>query len=129
MKLIQQYKQFIKFGFVATGYNVAAYFIYATLVYFHCNYLIASTISFLVGVLLSYFMNRSIVFSVKHHNYVLLIRYIIFYMLLLGINLTLLHGLVSLLRVNPYLAQILITMIAALISYNTMRVLVFRKIE
>ena len=129
MKLIQRHMQFIKFGFVAASYNLVAYSIYATLIYFHCNYLIASTISFLLGVMLSYFMNKRIVFAVKHHHYVLIMRYIIFYMLLLGINLILLHGLVSLLKINPYLAQILTTMIAALISYNTMRVFVFKKIE
>ncbi len=128
MKLIWRYQQFIKFGFVAASYNLVAYSIYATLIYFNCNYLIASTVSFLLGVVLSYFMNKFIVFSVKHNNYILIIRYVTFYVFLLGINLTLLHGFVSLLKANPYLAQILTTIIAALISYNTMRIFVFKKI-
>lgn len=129
MKLIRRYQQFIKFGFVAASYNLMAYFIYAALVYFKCNYLIASAVSFFLGVILSYFMNKLIVFAVKHNNYSLIMRYVSFYVLLLGINLALLHGFVSLLKIDPYLAQVLVTIIAALISYNTMRVFVFRRVS
>ena len=127
MTLIRKYKQFIKFGFVAIGYNLFAYAIYAVLVVLKCNYLLASSISFIAGVTLSYFMNKSIVFATKHNHYGLILRYIFFYLVLLGFNLGVLHIFVKSLMINPYIAQILVTFISALISYNTMRVFVFRK--
>jgi putative flippase GtrA len=127
MKLIKRYQPFIKFGFVAIGYNVAAYLMYVTLIYFKCNYLMASAVSFFLGVALSYFMNKSIVFAIKQHSHTLVFRYLAFYLALLAVNLVLLHGFVSLLKINPYWAQIFVTALAAFISYNTMRVFVFRR--
>lgn len=127
MKFIRRYQEFIKFGVVAVSYNFIAYVIYVSLLYFNCNYLIASTISFFIGVILSYFMNKFIVFPVKDPNHTLIIRYFIFYLLLLCANLVLLHEFISLLKINPYYAQILVTFIAALISYNTMRIFIFRR--
>lgn len=127
MNLIRKYQQFIKFGFVALGYNLFAYAIYAGLVALKCNYLFASSVSFVAGVTLSYFMNKSIVFATKQHNYGLISRYVLFYLALLGFNLGVLRIFVKSLMINPYLAQILVTFISALLSYNTMRVFVFRK--
>ena len=127
MKLIRKYQQFIKFGLVALSYNLFAYVIYAGLVALKCNYLLASSIAFVIGITLSYFMNKSIVFATKQHNYGLFSRYILFYLVLLGINLGVLHVFVKLLMISPYVAQILVTFISALVSYNTMRVFVFRK--
>lgn len=127
MNLIRKYRQFIKFGLVALGYNLFAYAIYAGLVVLKCNYLFASGISFVAGVTLSYFMNKSIVFATKQHNYSLISRYILFYVALLGFNLGILHIFVKSLSINSYLAQILVTFISALLSYNTMRIFVFRK--
>lgn len=127
MNLIRKYQRFIKFGFVALGYNLFAYAIYACLISLKCNYLLASSFSFIVGVTLSYFMNKSIVFATKQHNYGLVLRYLIFYLALLGFNLVVLHVFIKILAINPYLAQILVTFISALVSYNTMRTFVFRK--
>lgn len=126
-KLICRYKKFIKFGFVALGYNLIAYLIYAGLVFIKCNYLLASIVAFVFGVFLSYFMNKTLVFSEESHSHVLVVRYFLFYFALLGANLLMLHFFVQFLHVNPYLAQVVVTMLAAILSYNTMRFLVFRK--
>ncbi|MCD6046245.1 MAG: gtrA-like family protein [Gammaproteobacteria bacterium] len=127
MKLIMRYQQFLKFSFAAIGYNLAAYFIYAILIYLKCNYLIASTTSFCAGTILSYFMNKSIVFTIRYHSHNLIIRYVTFYMVLLAVNLMLLYELIHLLKINPYLAQMVVIIASAFISYNTMRMFVFRR--
>lgn len=127
VKLIQKYKQFIKFGLVALSYNLAAYLIYALLIYFKYNYLMASTIAFFSGLTLSYFMNKKFVFASRHHNYAMIIRYIVFYVSLLGVNLALLHEAIYLLKINVYLAQIFVTGITALISYNVMCRFIFHR--
>ncbi len=127
MILIKNYLQFIKFGLVALSYNLFAYIIYALLISMQCNYLIASTMSFIFGVAISYFMNKKIVFrSTLNHNK-LIFRYIYFYVVLLIFNLGVLNLFVKVLMINLYLAQILVIFVSALVSYNTMRTLVFRK--
>lgn len=126
MKLNIWLRQFIKFGFAALGYNIIAYLIYACLIYFSCNYLIASIISFVCGVLLSYCINKTLVFNIKHHNYLLFIRYFIFYSFLLGVNLFMLHVFVYILKINLYFAQILVTLVSALVSFNIMRRMIFQ---
>lgn len=126
MKLIKNYKQFIKFGLVAVSYNVVAYIVYILIIYWGYNYLLASTTAFFLGIVLSYLLNKQIVFNSKHQDYTTIIRYTIFYAFLLGLNLVLLRTFVYSLKVNPYLAQILVTGIAALVSYNVMRIFVFK---
>ncbi len=126
--LICRYKKFLKFGFVAVGYNLVAYFIYVSLIFIKCDYIVASTVSFISGVALSYVMNKNLVFSIKSgHNLGLVIRYFSFYLALLVINLAMLHCIVQWFNINLYLAQILTTIIAALVSYNTMQRFVFKK--
>jgi len=128
MILVIKYQQFIRFGFVALAYNLFAYMVYAGLIMFKCNYLLASSLSFIIGVTISYFMNKSIVFATKQHSYRLVLRYVLFYLMLLGFNLGILHVFVKTLSINPYIAQILVIFISAVLSYNTMRIFVFRKI-
>lgn len=72
MNLIQKYQQVIRFSFFAL-----AYAIYAGLILLKCNHLLASSIPFMIGVILSYFMNNSIMFATKQHNYSLILRYIL----------------------------------------------------
>jgi putative flippase GtrA len=122
-----RYFRFIKFALSAGIYNLAAYAIYSILIYLQIHYLIASSSAFVAGVILSYFLNKKLVFAVTTRSRQLLLRYLFFYLLLLIFNLGLLHLFVSWLKINPYLAQIGVTCIAAFISYNTMRIAVFRK--
>jgi putative flippase GtrA len=126
MNFIKKYQQFIKFGLVALSYNLFAYAIYVGLVALKYNYLLTSSFSFIAGVTLSYFMNKSIVFATKQQNYRLILRYLLFYLALLGFNLGVLHVFVESFTINPYFSQILVIFISALVSYNTMRVFVFR---
>lgn len=122
-----KYRKFIKFACVALGYNLFAYTIYAALLLLNCNYLFASLCSFIVGITLSYFMNKMLVFITRNHEYGLILRYVTFYLLLLGFNLLALHLLVEIFKINPYIAQVLVTFFSAFLSYNVMRVIVFRR--
>lgn len=127
MKLIEHFQQFTKFSIVAIGYNLAAYILYSALIFIKINYLISSTLSFIFGITLSYIANKSIVFVKKQHRHSLILYYFGYYTILLGVTLTVLHGLITWLKVNPYYAQICVTMFTAIISYNAMHLLFSRK--
>lgn len=111
------------FCIIALSYNIAGYLTYAGLVAAQYNYLIASTCSFIVGIVLSYFMNKKMVFKSTGSHQQLLTPYLAYYLSLLGFNLGLLYVFVNWFQLNPYIAQILVTMISALISYNALRIL------
>lgn len=124
--MLKRYKNFIKFGVVAGIYNVLSYSVYAFLIFTKCHYIIASTISFVVGVSLSYFMNKIIVFKhTQKHSRKVVIRYVTFYLVLLAINLILLRIFVAYLGINAYLAQLIVVVACAVLSYNTMRKFIF----
>jgi len=123
MKLNVRYQQFAKFCLVALGYNLFSYLIYSALVYSKCNYLIASSISFISGITLSYFLNKSMVFASKHNDSKLVLAYFSYYLILLCISLAMLHALVDALKINPYIAQVLVTVAAAFVSYYTVRMI------
>lgn len=123
--MITKYKRFIKFVFVAASYNLVGYGFFFGLVYIGVNYLISSLLSFVFGMMLSFFMNRAFVFALKKYNLKIIVKYIIFYSALLVINLSFLHFFVKSLNLTPYMAQILVMMIFAVISYNMMRVFIF----
>lgn len=123
--MIKKYQQFFKFIVVAGVYNLFAYVIYVGLVFINCNYILASAISIIFGTCLSYYMNKSMVF--KQGNESLVIRYVVLYLILLSIYLIMLRVFVQYLHINKYAAQILVAGFATLLSYNTMRVFVFRR--
>lgn len=71
-------------------------------------------------------MNKHLVFGNQQRSPYLLLFYLSYYILLLGISLFLLHGLVAWFGINPYLAQIIIAIISAGISYQFSRILFLR---
>lgn len=122
--VLSDYKQFIKFVFIGLTYNLFAYLVYAILIFINCNYFFACTTSFILGVVLSYYLNKIVVFN---SNKRVIIRYILFYFFLLGLNLGLLFGFIKFFYINKYVAQILVTGISSFISYYTMRILIFEE--
>ena len=113
--------QFIKFSLVAAIYNLAAYSLFAGLLLVNCNYLIASGLAFIFGVSLSYCLNKSLVFSSKGHNHKILITFFSYYFMLLLICITAMYYFTTHFKMNPYLSQVIVSLIAALVSYCTMQ--------
>ncbi|STX29753.1 GtrA-like protein [Legionella beliardensis] len=126
MKLITDNSQFIKFIIVAGTYNLITYLLYAGLVFANFNYLFASTVSYLLGTIISYFMNNALVFTNSSSDHKTIFYYFIYYILLLLVNLVMLHVFVDWLKVNSYVAQIFVTGITAIISYHVVRTLFLR---
>lgn len=122
MKLVHDYRQFIKFVLVAGSYNVMAYMVYASLVYARCNYFVASVISFAFGMCMSYYMNKVHVYKNRggHHKLPL---YLAYYITLLGVNLLLLYSFTHYFNFNPYMAQMIVIALVALISYHVLHLL------
>lgn len=121
MRSIKHWGQFIKFACVAAIYNLTAYLLFAGLVVLNCNYLIASGLSFIFGVSLSYYMNKSFVFSSTEHNYKIIITFFSYYFMLLLTCICAMYYFTAHIKINPYFSQIIVSLIAALVSYYTMR--------
>ncbi|MBK2092322.1 GtrA family protein [Francisella philomiragia] len=115
----------MKFCIIAAGYNLFAYLIFVIFILLNINYLIASSIAFILGVTLSLFMNKIIVFKGGKYNRVMVVKYFIFYALLLCFNLIVLYFFVKILHVNIYISQVIVIGISAFLSYNVMRIFIF----
>ncbi|MBK2270104.1 GtrA family protein [Francisella philomiragia] len=123
--LLKKYSLFMKFCIIAAGYNLFAYLIFVIFILLNINYLIASSIAFILGVTLSLFMNKIIVFKGGKYNRVMVVKYFIFYALLLCFNLIVLYFFVKILHVNIYISQVIVIGISAFLSYNVMRIFIF----
>ncbi len=113
-KLLQ--RRFIKFcisGLINSGLS---YSIYALLLILDCNYLFATTISCIGGVLFGYSINSLFIFQQKL-CYRTLLKYSLAYIISYFINLLLMFILVTLLKINEYSAPILCMGIMAGINY------------
>lgn len=60
---LEQTVQFIQFGIVGLSNTLISYTIYAILVHFQTNYLLASSIGFIVSVINSFYWNNKYVFK------------------------------------------------------------------
>ncbi len=72
-------------------------------------------------------MNKSLVFANAQFHYGLILGYFLYYVILLGVTLVALYGCIDWLKINPYLAQVLVTLLTALMSYNILRLLFARR--
>ncbi|QUE30953.1 GtrA family protein [Francisella philomiragia] len=122
---IRKYASFIKFCIIAVVYNLFAYLIFVIFILLDANYLVASTIAFILGVVVSLVMNKSFVFKTRIYSVRLITKYLLFYIFLLCFNLCSLHMAVSTFDINVYVAQIIVIGLSALVSYNIMRVFIF----
>jgi putative flippase GtrA len=130
MKFVLNYQKVIRFLLVAGLYNLLAYVVYAILVFVQINCLVASTISFFLGISISYLLNKTLVFSnKKRHSSQIVLGYCIYYSLLLSINLSMIFGLTHYLKLNPYIAQVVVMILGALISYNALSLLFSREVQ
>lgn len=109
--------QFIKFGVVGCSNTVLFILIYWLLVYLSINYLIANIISYVLSSIWGYVLNKIWVFKVKNGKIVSsILKYYIVYGTSFIINLIGMYLMVDILKVNKFIAPILIMCIT--IPYN-----------
>ena len=81
-----------------------------------CNYLVATTIGFVIGVLFSYTVNSLFIFHQKI-RYRTLLKYSVAYVLSYFINMLLMYFLVDWFLVSKFVAPIVCMVIMAVVNY------------
>lgn len=113
----QIYSRFFKFGFVGLLNTLVGYGCFYIFLLLHFNYLLALTLSHIIGVTHSFFWNKFWTFKSKTKNISELLKFITVYTLVYIINFLLLFILVQKLKWNPKIAQLLILFIITIISF------------
>jgi len=118
--------EFIKFALVGVLNTIVGYGIYYLLLYLKFHYIAALFISFLFGVLNSYFWNKYWVFLSSHHFKKELPRFVIVYVATLVINAALLPVFVELLKIDPRIAQLFFLVFLPFITFIGLKYWSFR---
>jgi putative flippase GtrA len=116
-------RRFIRFCVGGLITNGLGYVIFACIIWFNINYLIANTISFLCAIWISFFMNSKIVFRINIKLPLkIYIVYVMFYVGLLLFSLLSLQFWVWIIR-NVYMAQLVNIVACALVSYAGLKII------
>lgn len=114
--------KFIKFNIIGFLMTIFTLVIYSFLLeYFQLSYLFSNAISYIIPVIISFYLNEIFTFKIKLDNK-RRVRKFLFYMgmklVLLVIDLLLLFLLVSFLDFNRYIAKIINIFLLTIISYK-----------
>ncbi len=98
---------------------------FAILINFGLNYLLASTIVFIFGVIEGYLLSSLLVFRRKI-NFRPLLRYSLVYLVSYVVNITLLYVCVNFVKLNELNGQIVTSLLVATLNYALVKKLVFK---
>ena len=115
-KLIELFKQFFKFGIVGVINTLSAWLFYYPLIYIHVNYIVATTIAFILSSIIGYMLNNKWVFKKNVHDYRSVIKYYLVYGSSYLINIGTMYLWVDVLKISEYIAPILTLLIT--VPYN-----------
>jgi putative flippase GtrA len=117
----------IRFLIVGCLNTLVGYLTYALLIYININYLIANTISTIIGITHSYIWNR--LFTFKSNNSIKkeIFKFISVYFISYILGLLNLYILVNILGTNEYIAGIINIFITTIISWFGHRYFSFRR--
>lgn len=118
--------KFFKF-LVSGGLNtLICLFLYWVLIKANFNYILASTLMFVFGVLEGYIL--SAIFIFKHRiNLFHLAKYTSVYLSSYVVNIIILTGLVELIGFSHFMAQVVTSALVAMLNYFLVKVFVFRQ--
>lgn len=117
-------RKFMKFLFVGAMNTAFGYFIYALFLTLHASHNIALTIQYILGVLWNFKTTGVIVF--KNRDNTRIVRFFLSYVFTYSINLVCLNALVAL-DVNKYLAQAIMVLPIAVLSFLIFKKFVFKE--
>lgn len=121
--------QQIRFLFVGGLNTIVGYGSFALLIFFGLNYLIANTISYIIGVIHSYLWNKNFTFKSKNKSISEVIRFIFVYIVNYLIGLGVLYILVDKIGLDKYLAGALNLIITTLISWFGHKYFSFKQVK
>ncbi|WP_243278166.1 GtrA family protein [Clostridium yunnanense] len=109
--------RFIRFGIVGVMNTLITIIAFWILGKFGINYILANTLSYLIGVVNSYFLNSKWVFKVNAKNSERSVKFVIINLIVLAINNCLLILFVSKFSLDKHVAQILVIGICMVLNY------------
>ncbi|ACV64800.1 GtrA family protein [Desulfofarcimen acetoxidans DSM 771] len=118
MRIIHKNLQFIKFSIVGVINTIISFILYYILISININYLISSILSYSIGMINSFLLNKYWVFikkSTTHKHY--FIKFIIVNIFTLSINSMLLYIFVSKFNINLLLSQFFVTLLVLMINF------------
>jgi len=118
--------QFIKFAIIGASNTIIGYGMYYILLYLKFHYLAALVISFLLGLINSYFWNKYWVFTSEHHFKRELPRFVVVYALTLALNAALLPVFVEILKIDPRIAQLFFLLFLPMLTFLGLKYWGFR---
>lgn len=120
-------REFLKFGLVGVGNTLLTVVSFNVLVFFHMNYFVANIIAYFIGMLNSYFWNKTWVFKSDQSHKKVLYKFIIVNVIVLGINNFVLYLGVDMLHFSPSISQLLGTAVGMGVNFLLNRSWTFKK--
>lgn len=120
-------KRFIRFIFVGLLNTIVGYGTYSILIFLHAQYLIANTISTIIGITCSYLLNKKITFRDVKTNNKTPFKFISVYIFSYLIGIINLALLVKKCNINPYIAGFINLFITTFASWFGHRYFSFRE--
>lgn len=110
--------KFIRFSIVGISNTIISILVYDLLVYLGGQFIVSNIVSFMIGILNSYFWNTRWVFKINESkNSGIIFKFITVNLVVLAINSICLFLLVNRLFLNVYIAQIIVTMFCVAINF------------
>lgn len=106
-----------RFLFVGVLNTIFGYGIYALFIYIGIQYILANTLSYILGILHSYIWNKYFTFKQTHRNLLEFIRFVSVYLLSYASSCLLLWLFVGKMGMSAYIAGVLSLFITTVISY------------
>lgn len=117
--------RFFKF-LVSGGLNtLICLLLYWVLIKFNVNYILASTLMFIFGVVEGYILSAIFVFKHKI-NLAHLAKYTLVYLSSYAVNIIVLTGLVELIGFSHFMAQVVTSAVVAVLNFFLVKVFVFK---
>ncbi|PLS04319.1 GtrA family protein [Neobacillus cucumis] len=102
-------KKLLKFGLVGVGNTLLSIGCYILFVKLGMHYLLANILSYLIGLLNSYYWNKKWVFQYTERHLSVFVKFIIVNLVVLSINTSILYFFVKIIGWNQYLSQLIAT--------------------
>ena len=128
-KLIAFIKQFFKFGIVGCINTFSSWIFYYSLLFLKVNYLISTTIAYILSSIIGFLLNKSWVFENKVYNYKSIVKYYVVYGSSYLINISAMYLWVDVLNLSTLIAPILTLFITVPYNYFFSRIWVFKEKE
>lgn len=119
--------QFIKFGMVGVFNTLSSTVYYWILLYFHFNYLLATTIAYIIASLIGYLLNNHWVFQSKKVTKTSLFKYYVVYGTSYFLNIFSMFIWVDVLSISKVIAPIFTLFVTVPFNYIFNKIWVFKK--